>query len=452
MGKPKQAFFILMFRILIVISYLCLTANIELHAQNWQLIEKQNMPEKISNNAVVGVKIGGANYVYSFSGIDSTKIYSGISNRGFKYDVQLDRWDTVPPLPDSRTKIAAAASFVNDTIYIIGGYSVFANGSELSSDKVHRFDPSADTFLTDGTPIPIAIDDHVQAVYKDSLVYVITGWSNTTNVNNVQIYDTYNDSWEQGTSVPFNNYRVFGASGTIIGDTIYYYGGASRFGNFPLTNYLRKGAIDPNNPAKINWQTAVPDTGIFNYRTACASVSANPIWFGGSTESYNFDGIAFNGSGAVPPSNHILQYDVSQNQMQLFFPDSGIIPMDLRGIASISDSVKFIAGGMLQNQTVSNKSFLLKLQLISGIVEKQKKELQFKFFPNPFKEELNLINQSNQKARLQLFSSMGKLFLDIELQAKAQKTIKPNLEEGIYFLKIIFPDHVHTEQLIHIQN
>ena len=40
--------------------------------------------------------------------------------------------------------------------------------------------------MPDGADIPKAIDDQVQAVWQDSLIYVITGWSNTTNVVDVQ--------------------------------------------------------------------------------------------------------------------------------------------------------------------------------------------------------------------------------------------------------------------------
>jgi len=138
----------------------------------------------------------------------------------------------------------------------MGGYQVLSNGNEISSNIVNRFDPRTNTYLTNGANISIPIDDHVQAVWNDSLIYVITGWTNTANVPNVQIYDPANDNWSVGTATPNNSlYKAFGASGTIIGNTIYYHGGAVSSGNFSGQTTLRVGQIDPNNPTQITWNT-----------------------------------------------------------------------------------------------------------------------------------------------------------------------------------------------------
>jgi len=50
-------------------------------------------------------------------------------------------------------KIAASASRIGNIIYIIGGYHVFANNTEESSDRVHRYDIANNTYLTDGLSI-----------------------------------------------------------------------------------------------------------------------------------------------------------------------------------------------------------------------------------------------------------------------------------------------------------
>lgn len=75
------------------------------------------MPQAVSNNAVVQANVNGAMHVFSFAGIDSAKIWSGISNRSYRYNVSTDIWDTISTLPDSQTKIAAAASYVKNKIY-----------------------------------------------------------------------------------------------------------------------------------------------------------------------------------------------------------------------------------------------------------------------------------------------------------------------------------------------
>ena len=54
---------------------------------NWTWTEMQQMPFRTSNNAVCEASVGGNEFVYSFGGIDTSKAYSGIHQRAFKYDV-----------------------------------------------------------------------------------------------------------------------------------------------------------------------------------------------------------------------------------------------------------------------------------------------------------------------------------------------------------------------------
>ncbi|MBK8556393.1 MAG: hypothetical protein IPL65_11785 [Lewinellaceae bacterium] len=179
------------------------------------------LPQAVSNNAVCAVTIDSTTYLYSFCGIDSTRLWSGIQLNSWRFTMPNGPWEAMPPVPDpDGGKIAAAASTVKNIIYLIGGYHVAQNGNETSSNKVHRFNPATNSWLADGTPLPIPIDDHVQAVWRDSLIYVVTGWSNTGNVPNVQIYNPSEDVWLTGAPVPNNTiYKVFGASGWIRGDT-----------------------------------------------------------------------------------------------------------------------------------------------------------------------------------------------------------------------------------------
>lgn len=327
--------------------------------QQWSLTEVGTLADAVSNNAVCEGFVGETPYVYSFAGVDKTKLYSGIHLKSFRFNTISGKSERIADLPDTLGKVAAGASRVKDKIYIIGGYHVFSNGSELSSNKVHRYDPKTNTYLADGSPIPVAIDDHVQAVWRDSLIYVITGWNDKANVPNVQIYNPAKDSWTAGTSTPDSHqYKSFGASGIIKGDTIYYFGGASMGKQFPIQNELRIGIINSKNPSEIEWSVEIPDEQITGYRMACTLVDGQVKWLGGSEVTYNYNGIAYNKSGGVSPSNKILTLDDSRNPRitSIVFPS---LPMDLRGIASVTSTVKYLAGGMLQNQEVTNKVFRL---------------------------------------------------------------------------------------------
>ena len=105
-------------------------------AQLWVPTRIADIPKPIANNAVCGAMVNGQMNMYSFGGIDSTKIYSGIKQEAYKWSNLNNTWTTLPPLPDTLGKIASAASNVKDKIYIIGGYHVDANSTERSSSRL----------------------------------------------------------------------------------------------------------------------------------------------------------------------------------------------------------------------------------------------------------------------------------------------------------------------------
>lgn len=353
----------------LLISLGCFQANSQ---TAWTWTQKADMPFQIANNAVSHGEMSGNPYVFSFGGIDTTKIYTGINKRAFRYDVTNDNWDEIDTLPVVLPLIASSANTVKNKVYLIGGYHVYSNGSETSSDEVIIYDPETDNYLPNGTAIPIPIDDQTQAVWKDSLIYVISGWSNSGNVSSVQIYNPELDTWAAGTSVPDNNnYKVFGSSGFIIGDTIFYYGGASHSGSFPARDRLRKGVINPADPTQITW-TLEEDAPNTNYRSACVSYGDNIFWIGGSETSYNYNGIAYNGSGGVPPAYTISRYDA---QSQVWYEGAGspFGVMDLRGVGQVDATSWVICGGMEDGQEVSNRTFLLEYDPIVGTVIEQEK-------------------------------------------------------------------------------
>lgn len=405
-------------------------------SQGFTATEMAKMPMKISNNAVTGSIVNGKKYVYSFSGIDSTKNYTGINLKAFKYDVLANTWDTLPNLPDSRGKIAAGASTIDSIIYIVGGYHVYFGGNEVSSSKVHRFNVNTNTYLTDATPIPVAIDDHVQAVWKDSLLFVITGWSNSGNVPNVQIYSPISNSWSVGTSTPNNNdYKSFGASGTIVGNTIYYFGGASMGSNFPVQNVLRIGEINPANPTQITWRKRIPSPSLKTYRAACVGYHNTVHWLGGSETTYNYNGIAYNGTGGVSVSNKNVYYNLSDTILRSNPIYLDTIPMDLRGIATFGFD-NYIAGGMAKNQKVTNKTYKLTM-VFSGLNEKSNNKKSFQVFPNPAYERLNFKFREVSSRTIILTNILGKEVKRIKTENKTLKLEVKNLASGVYFIQVL---------------
>ena len=347
--------------------FLLLTSFFGLSQGNWTWTKLSDLPISTSNNALVEAISDDGKFAYSFGGITQGLSQLDIHQRVFKYDVSQDSWAEMNTIPDTSAKIASAASYVNEKIYLMGGYHVENNGVETSSNKVHIYNPIIDEFEADGNPIPTPINDHVQAVWRDSLIYVVTGWSNTRNVPDVQIYNPELNSWMMGTAVPDNTlYTSFGASGYIMGDTIFYFGGAKDFPTLESTNVLRKGVIDKNDPTLINWTIINSINGEALYRGACSGHDKSLFWIGGSMEAYNFDALEFYNDNPVKPNDRMYQIDLlNDSQSNSYNADNQ--GMDLRGIAKLGGGNWMIAGGVDEQQQATKDTYLLHNPRLSDI-------------------------------------------------------------------------------------
>jgi N-acetylneuraminic acid mutarotase len=375
--QNKNLFILQLLHIPLATVFLLFTNNI--HAQSWSKIVKQNAPIATSNNAVCATPYNG---IFTFGGIDTSKLYTGIHNKVFAFNIGNNSWTTKLDVPDTLGKLGVAASYLKNKIYLIGGYYVLPDGTEKSSNMVHVFDVNSNNWNINAAPLPIPIDDHVQCVWRDSLIYTITGWSNTSNVNNVQIFNPTTNTWQAGDAVPNNNiYKAFGASGTIVGDTIYYFGGASNATNFPATNILRKGVINATDPTKITWSyITLPQ--LYGYRMACTKAGDYVCWIGGSNITYNYNGIAYASGQGVKNLNRAIFYNYKTGTV--IIDSSNIYNMDYRGIGETSDGSKYLIGGMQANQKVSDSCFKLDFNFANNIAEIEN-QIHLKLYPNPTK-------------------------------------------------------------------
>jgi len=421
---------------------------------DWKWEEKASMPMATSNNAVASGMSGGKNYVYSFGGIDTSKIWSGLHLKCFRYDVDNDFWDSIPDLPDTKGKIAAAASTIKNRIYITGGYYVATNGDETSSQHIHIFDPETNQFLSDGKRLPVVTDDHVQAVWRDSLLYVISGWSDSLpgpagggNINLVQIYDPSSNSWIQGTPVPNNNdYKVFGASGTIIGDTIFYAGGVYDSWPFSVVPVLRIGVIDPQQPDSIQW-SVINDTLAGIYRSSAFQYLGTAYWLGGANKAYNFDGLEYVTNNGVEPLSQILSYEQS-----VFLSNNNVISpvMDLRGVGQTGNGQFVIAGGMLSGQQVSNKTYVL-TDMDLSYDRKVLLDMEIAVYPNPSKEYIfiDISAYSGNDKFISLIDVTGSIRYQVIEKHDHHIISVSDLSPGLYLLSIkISERNVLTNKII----
>ncbi len=399
----------------------------------WQWTELAEMPEPVSNNAVTEGYCGDTLCVYSFTGIGSNLDPEAIHLKAWRYNSILNTWQQLPDVDDTMGKIAASASTVKNKIYIIGGYHVLPNFNEITSAKVHRFDPQTNQWLPNGTDAPIPVDDQVQVVWRDSLIYTVTGWSTSTNITDVQIYNPANDSWAAATPVPTSNsFRAFGASGVIVGDTIFYYGGTQISGiNFVANNNIRRGVINPEDPTEIEWDL-LPDTEFEDgYRTAAFSYGESAVWIGGASTAYNFDGLAYSNGSGVEPESVIRLFDTTNQSATIAQPTPYGV-MDLRGIAVESGNSWIVAGGMEANQEVGSKVYRVEAPLLSIY--------ELKSFSTTIHQEGSLIGlrfSQYLSAQLHVYDSVGKSIASDQINGNEFSISLINNATGIYFISIL---------------
>lgn len=351
-------------RLLFILTILFVSLT-SLSQDSWEWIKVASLPIATTNNAVCEAKVASETFVYSFGGFSDSLSPSHIHNHIYKYKVINNTWSSVTDIPDTIGKIGFRANFVNNRIYLIGGKHINDDLSEDISSDVLIFNPFLDTFEVKGSSLLIPTSDQVQAVWRDSLIFVISGQSTGENTDAVQVYNPYFDSWLNATSVPDDiQYKSMGGSGYILGDTIFYFGGAKN-ALFQSSNTLRKGVINPEDPTEITWSIINPSPSPKNYKGACSGHNKTIFWIGGSFEGYNYAPPFNDSTSTIIPSQQILSYKSTNNNYAIHNAEKSI--MDLNGIAKLGGGNWIIAGGLDSLGQFSNKTYLLHNPLLSNI-------------------------------------------------------------------------------------
>jgi hypothetical protein len=210
---------------------------------------------------------------------------------------------------------------------------------------VDIYDPLRDSYSA-GAPLPVAVDDAVSGVWRNRLIFLVSGWAGAGNAKNVQVYDPRQDRWRQATPIP--GPPVFGHAGGIVGDSIVYCDGVkidlASEQRFVLSRLCFRGEIDPSDPVRITWSGIPPHPGGGKYRMAAGVLSsAGKIAFvGGSGNPYNYNGVGYDGIPSAPSSATFL-YDPGRKRWER--ASRNIVPtMDHRGLVGAGDTLTLIGG------------------------------------------------------------------------------------------------------------
>ena len=320
-------------------------------AGDWQ--DHALLPAPVANNAVTTHVLADTPYVYTFMGIDSTKIWSGITTEARRLNAVTNAWETLPDVPAPDGRIAACAVTLGDSVYVIGGYKVDSGGGETTARRMMRFDATTATWVDDAALVGHKVDDMVAATWRDSHIFLISGWSTNQNVAYVQVYDRATDTWADATPIP--DFGTFGAVGGICGDHIVFMDGVADTGSFSfdLVNRVLVGTIDPGDPTNVTWEDRGPHPGAPVYRGASWNLPGDDdriLVAGGTDNPYNFNGQGYGGQPAEPLPT-VWSYHVPTGTV-VFHADKPVPTMDHRGFPPAGGRL-WVIGGMEGGQTVT---------------------------------------------------------------------------------------------------
>jgi N-acetylneuraminic acid mutarotase len=310
------------------------------------------LPIPIANNAVAAMKTATGCDVYTFGGIGTARTSAAITTAAYRW--RADQWTKLPDLP-GLPRIASSAVGIAGKVYVIGGYSIAANGDETSSPALDIWDPANETW-TSGPSLAAGIDDAIVDVWRDRYLMVASGWSTTGSVRTMSVLDTTTMTWSQAT--PFPGAPVFGGTGGIVGDDVFVVDGVATINSrYVLQSQLWVGRLAISGTAfTIDWQQKPNHSGGPRYRAAAGALDGKLMIVGGTSEPYNFDGLRYDNNMPAMPSADGLTIDNMGAATTVSGPAA---TMDHRSLA-ICGSSAFLVGGMIAGPAVSSDVWRLR--------------------------------------------------------------------------------------------
>jgi N-acetylneuraminic acid mutarotase len=315
------------------------------------------LPAPVSNNAVASLKTHGQFLLFSFMGMGPKKTWDAITNSAYALDVDTGKWTQIHAIPGPVGRIAAAAVGARDHVFLFGGYVVGPQGGEVTLPDVNVYQPLTDHWFR-GADIPVPVDDSIVGVYRDRYIYLVSGWSKTDAVPNVQLYDAKENKWKEATPIPGT--PVFGHAGAIVDDTIVYVDGVHKnpSGNQPkyvASDECWLGKINHSDPTKIEWTKLPNHPGPARYRIAAGgSEKDHAVYFAGGTDNpYNYNGVGYDGKPSEP-SSMTFAFDLRTNKWETINQNTSNPTMDHRGLVVTSQGLVII-GGMEKGQQATSR-------------------------------------------------------------------------------------------------
>jgi hypothetical protein len=318
-----------------------------------------SLPEPLSNNATAGVTTASGCAMVSVGGLGAARTREAISSHAYLYPPGPGAPMALPDLPGP-PRLAMSAVGLRGAVYVLGGYDVAPDAHETSHAELLSLDVAA--VLARGTvrwrpraPIPIAIDDAVALAYLDRYIIVVSGWSTSAPVPEVQIYDAERDAWSAGAAFPGT--PVFGHTAAILGDELVVLDGVSQTPQgYRIVQQAYRATLSAARPPELQWTNLGPHPGPARYRAAGGAAAGRMFFVGGTADPYNYDGISYLTKQPSAPIEEDLAFVPATNAFFAVPVRRPVATMDHRSLAVCGDSITVI-GGMASGPRVVAESW-----------------------------------------------------------------------------------------------
>ena len=316
------------------------------------------MPAAVSNNAVASLR--SALDLYSLMGVGPKKTWDDITNKVYILHLTSAKWTEGKPVPGVAGRLGASAVGTKGQVFVLGGYTVDAQGDELTVGDVNSYVPTDHRWYR-AEDIPVPVDSAVVGLNHDRYIYLVGGRSKKGPVNLVQVYDIEKNTWSQGT--PFPGTPVYGNAGGLADDVLVTVDGAKKnpAEGPPVvaSDECWAGKIDKKDPSKIAWTKLPPHpgTGRFGIVAGAAEKDKRIIFSGGTTTPHNYKGLDSDGKiGQVSPFT--FEFDIHGSQWDTVTDDTFDVRYDSRGLLSTPIG-SVVIGGMVSNSAVTARAVVV---------------------------------------------------------------------------------------------
>ena len=192
----------------------------------------------------------------------------------FTLQAQTGHWEVLKTKNEVSDRSECGLAVVNNRFYLIGG--------DGGSQAVEMFDPATVTWSKlAGAPVAM---HHFQAVGYNNSVYVLEafssgGFPNQEPAANVYVYNTKNDSWQNGGEIPADRRRA-GAGAAAYKGKLYLVAGIQHGHASGTTNMF-----DVYDPVTHTW-ASLPDAPHIRDHCSAAVIKDKLYVVGGRNTSY----------------------------------------------------------------------------------------------------------------------------------------------------------------------